>query len=78
MLFPRHGAEELISQLTGFGIEKHDDLADAFSILMLKIMEEDTGGPNVFVIDLGGSFYDFRRDGVFSHALEPISMNDKW
>lgn len=78
VLFPRHGAEELIAQLTGFGIEKHDDLADAFSILMLKIMEEDTGGPNVFVVDLGGSFYDFRRDGVFSHALNPISMDDKW
>jgi predicted phage terminase large subunit-like protein len=37
VLFPRHGAESLIVQLTGFGIEKHDDLADAFSLLLLKI-----------------------------------------
>lgn len=40
VLFPRHGAEELIAQLTGFGIEKHDDLADAFAILLIKIIEE--------------------------------------
>jgi predicted phage terminase large subunit-like protein len=30
ILFPKEGAEYLISQLTGFGVEKHDDLADAF------------------------------------------------
>ncbi|GMX58524.1 MAG: hypothetical protein MCSN_1780 [Candidatus Microsyncoccus archaeolyticus] len=30
ILFPKKGAENLISQLTGFGVEKHDDLADAF------------------------------------------------
>ncbi len=33
ILFPRRGAEELIGQLTGFGVEKHDDLADAFSLV---------------------------------------------
>jgi len=36
VLFPRQGAEELIAQLLGFGVEKHDDLADAFSTLVLK------------------------------------------
>lgn len=41
IVFPKHGAEELIEQLTGFGIEKHDDLADALSLLILKIMELD-------------------------------------
>ena len=33
ILFPQRGAEELIGQLTGFGVEKHDDLADAFSLV---------------------------------------------
>jgi len=33
ILFPRKGCEELIGQLTGFGVEKHDDLADAFSLV---------------------------------------------
>lgn len=42
ILFPREGAEDLINQLTGFGLERHDDLADAFSLIMLKILEEDS------------------------------------
>jgi len=33
ILFPKKGCEELIGQLTGFGVEKHDDLADAFAIV---------------------------------------------
>lgn len=37
VLFPRVGAEDLVIQLTGFGIEAHDDLADAFVIVMLGI-----------------------------------------
>ncbi len=40
VLFPRHGADELITQLLGFGIEKHDDLVDAFAILLLKVAEK--------------------------------------
>jgi predicted phage terminase large subunit-like protein len=39
ILFPKTGCEELIMQLTGFGIEKHDDLADAFSLLILKLID---------------------------------------
>jgi predicted phage terminase large subunit-like protein len=33
ILFPAKGAERLISQLLGFGVEKHDDLVDAFTIV---------------------------------------------
>lgn len=33
ILFPQEGCEELITNLVGFGKEKHDDYADAFSIL---------------------------------------------
>ena len=40
VLFPRHGCEDLIAQLLGFGIEKHDDLVDAFSYLVLGLLEE--------------------------------------
>jgi predicted phage terminase large subunit-like protein len=39
ILFPKHGAEELIRQLVGFGKESHDDLADAFTILAIKFSE---------------------------------------
>lgn len=44
ILFPRHGAEELVTQLTGFGVEHHDDLADAFSIAVIKIIEKIENG----------------------------------
>lgn len=37
ILFPEQGAELLIEQLTNFGVEKHDDLADAFSLLVNAI-----------------------------------------
>ena len=35
VLFPRKGAEQLIQQLVHFGVEKYDDLADAFAHLVL-------------------------------------------
>jgi len=41
ILFPEHGAEELINQLVNFGIEKHDDIADAFTLMVIKISEDD-------------------------------------
>lgn len=40
VLFPRKGAEDLINQLVNFGIERYDDLADAFSLLIIKGLEE--------------------------------------
>jgi hypothetical protein len=33
ILFPKNGSEELIQNIVHFGVEKHDDLADAFSLL---------------------------------------------
>lgn len=33
ILFPKMGCEQLIEQIVGFGVEKHDDLMDAFVIL---------------------------------------------
>lgn len=44
VLFPEKGCEELIEQLIGFGKETHDDLADAFAILVLKIIENSPKG----------------------------------
>mgnify|MGYP001605573810 CR=1 FL=1 len=41
VLFPTRGAGQLVSQLVNFGIEKHDDLVDAFTIITLKILESD-------------------------------------
>lgn len=70
VLFPdNRRAEELIMQLTGFGIEKHDDLADAFSLLLIKILEQDKGEFQFFFVDLGSPF----SNSPFGHR--PLSMN---
>lgn len=66
VLFPEKGAEKLIEQLTGFGIEKHDDLADAFAITLLKVIDEKKSAPGFIFLDLGGPnrfdpFYGNRR-----------------
>jgi len=41
VLFPKTGIELLVNQLTGFGSEKHDDLVDAFTILVKKASDEN-------------------------------------
>ncbi|HVX58447.1 MAG TPA: phage terminase large subunit [Candidatus Saccharimonadales bacterium] len=41
ILFPKRGCEELINQLIGFGVEKHDDLVDALTTAILEYMRED-------------------------------------
>lgn len=41
VLFPNEGAERLIEQLTGFGVEKHDDLVDSFTMTILSIIAND-------------------------------------
>ena len=40
ILFPRNGAEELIKQLLSFPIERHDDLVDAFSLLVKQVISD--------------------------------------
>lgn len=41
VLFPKQGAEFLRQQLLGFGTEKHDDLVDAFTLLLHQVMRRD-------------------------------------
>ena len=40
VVFPKTGAEELINQILGFGKEKHDDLVDACTMLILQAFED--------------------------------------
>jgi len=51
VLFPEQGCEELIEQLLGFGKEKHDDLADAFAMLVLKVIENNPHGARGIVFN---------------------------
>jgi predicted phage terminase large subunit-like protein len=50
VLFPKQGCEELISQIVHFGVEKHDDLADAFSNLVLSVIEKPPISPTIIVL----------------------------
>ena len=50
VLFPKAGCGVLIQQLLGFGIEKFDDLADAFSMIISKAMEKSESAPDPFPI----------------------------
>ncbi len=38
--FPKTGCDDLIRQLVGFGAERHDDLADAFSMLVIRVARD--------------------------------------
>lgn len=56
ILFPLSGAKDLEQQLVGFGIERYDDLADAFAYLAKRVQEEITVvEPNVRWIEFGDS-----------------------
>lgn len=48
--FPRQGAEQLINQIVHFGVEKHDDLADAFSSLVLSVIEDPPSVPRILFL----------------------------
>lgn len=41
VLFPEKGSEILESQIVNFGIEKHDDLVDAFTLPLLRVLGSD-------------------------------------
>ena len=51
ILFPRQGAEQHIQQIVLFGVEKHDDLADAFSSLVISSIEKPPHTFRIFWID---------------------------
>lgn len=57
--FPRKGCEELMEQLVGFGVEKHDDLADAFSLLINATLEKHSNEGTIIM-----AWLDMGRRGV--------------
>jgi predicted phage terminase large subunit-like protein len=46
ILFPKQGVRPLILQLIGFGVERFDDLVDAYTILAIKAMEHNKPNTN--------------------------------
>ncbi|MCW1888276.1 MAG: phage terminase large subunit [Candidatus Moranbacteria bacterium] len=51
--FPKQGCEDLIKQLIGFGIEKHDDIADAFSLLINALMAKHSKEGTILMMWVG-------------------------
>ena len=51
ILFPREGAEELIQQIVHFGVEKHDDLADAFVNMAHSLLEKYPNPPRIYFLN---------------------------
>lgn len=51
ILFPETGCEELIAQLVGFGKERHDDLADAFTLVANKAITMKRHTVDIWVLD---------------------------
>jgi predicted phage terminase large subunit-like protein len=49
ILFPEHGCKDLLTQLVGFGIEKHDDLVDALTIAIIEAVRNDITAPRIWI-----------------------------
>ncbi len=66
--FPKHGAEELVRQIIGFGAERHDDLVDAFTILAHHAIQYDKPPPSTIIFTEGSSDSWNDRDQEWSPA----------
>jgi predicted phage terminase large subunit-like protein len=50
VLFPRTGAEQLIQQIVHFGVEKYDDLADAFVNVVRSLTDKPPWTPRIYFL----------------------------
>ncbi|MDD5145197.1 MAG: hypothetical protein PHW72_03695 [Candidatus Pacebacteria bacterium] len=80
VLFPSKGAEDLITQLTGFGIETHDDLADAFSILIKKIRKDNNETNQIISVKFSCDFYRIggSKDWAEREDNEMLPNSSNW
>lgn len=74
ILFPKNGVEKLLAQLVDFGVEKHDDLADALAVLVLKAQEVFQDSKKQGTAHFGKTNMWNRREGepvVFKFNTDP-------
>jgi predicted phage terminase large subunit-like protein len=62
--FPKQGCEDLMRELVGFGVEKHDDLADAFSLLVNSTLDHHANESTWIMSFIGGDNYD-KNDTIY-------------
>lgn len=46
VLFPKNSSSELVDQLLNFGVERYDDLADAFTMMVSQVFASPNGLPS--------------------------------
>lgn len=77
ILFPNKGAEQIIAQLVGFGVEKHDDLVDALTLAVLAFIRDDRrGGTAEFV--KSSAIFGSRHSGGIISGRRHRSHRDYW
>lgn len=65
IVFPKKGCEELIAQIVGFGVEKHDDLVDAFTLVMMQVMNHT---PQLHITDMPSRHNDDYEDIIYTKS----------
>lgn len=74
VVFSRTNNELLLTQLIHFGVEKHDDLSDAFSTLMLDYSDHPTKqGPRITFIDLRPRRDEYGMEGRWEPFRWPLT-----
>ncbi len=85
ILFPIKGVEELINQLLYFGTERYDDLVDALTLAINKIIrEENDPSGQVLMIRMKQSPYDAAiksqpiiTNNIYPHSLDWADKDDQ-
>ncbi len=75
IMFPREGCKELLDQITEFGTTAHDDCVDAFTVLIMKLIEEKGKGDNCEMALIKGSGM-WGRDSVIDDVSKIRSRRD--
>lgn len=80
IFFPKSGCKELIEQITEFGTTTHDDLVDAFSVMIMHIinhLEDEEGSSVEFVpFDIGYADIERRISGRSRYIGRGITISD--
>lgn len=62
VMFPRGACEDLITQLVNFGVEKHDDLVDALTILLHMVIKQNRQPVVIYGREVYDLFRGYSRD----------------
>jgi predicted phage terminase large subunit-like protein len=76
VLFPESGAEELITQLVAFGVEKHDDLVDALTLAVIEFTTDQSQPSTIHYGKASDLFRPTPRRRMSSRERISIRLDD--